>query len=64
MKNVRPSKVWAVSLIVIGVCTILTILFYIVGIPVPEAVKRIVGLINIIALPVLMYTTAKMLKDK
>jgi len=64
MKNVRPTKVWAVSLIVIGVCTILTILFYIVGIPVSDAVKRIVGLINIIALPVLMYTTAKMLKDK
>lgn len=49
---------------VISVCTILIMVSYIAGIAVPDAVKRIVGVLDIIALPVLAYTTAKMLKDK
>ncbi len=64
MKNVKPSKAWTISLLVISVCTILIMVSYLAGIAVPDAVKRIVGVLDIIALPVLAYTTAKMLKDK
>lgn len=55
---------WAISLFVIGIATIVIAGASIVGIDVPDAIHRTLGIIELIALPVLVYTTVKRTKRK
>ncbi len=64
MKNVKPSKAWTISLLVISVCTLIISITSIIGIDLPDMLKRILGVAELVSLPVLVYTTAKMFKDK
>ena len=61
----KPDKVelcWMISLFVIGVAAIILAGSNLMGIELPDAVKITAGVCDLIALPVLAYTTVKKLK--
>ena len=60
MKSVKPTKAWSVSLMVVGICALIISITTIAGIEVPDTIKRIIGIIDLIAVPVLAYTSVKM----
>jgi len=66
MKNVKPTKAWSVSLIVIGICTLIISITNIIGADIPDMLKRILGVAELVSLPVLAYTSVKMftVRDK
>ena len=56
---------WSLSLLVIGIATVILVGSNIIGIALPDIAVRITGVIDLIALPVLAYTTVKRIrKDK
>lgn len=55
----RNNLLWSISLLVIGLATIILTGLNISGIDVPDIVVRIIGVIDLLALPVLAYTTVK-----
>lgn len=58
----KHDWLWSVSLITIGVATIILAGSNVIGAALPDAVIRMVGLADLIALPVLAYTTVKRMK--
>ena len=58
----RNDLLWSISLLVIGLATISLTGLNIIGIDVPDIVVRIIGVIDLLALPVLAYTTVKKFK--
>ena len=58
------NLLWSFSLIVIGMCTIILAGGNILGIELPSFIVRTIGLIDLIALPILGYTTVKKAKNK
>lgn len=58
----RNDLLWSISLLIIGIATIILIGLNIIGIDVPDIVVRIIGVIDLLALPVLVYTTVKKFK--
>ncbi len=58
----RNDLLWSISLLIIGIATIISIGLNIIGIDVPDIVVRIIGVIDLLALPVLAYTTVKKFK--
>lgn len=58
----RNDLLWSISLLVIGLATIILTGLNIIGIDVPDIVVRIIGVIDLLALPVLVYTTVKKFK--
>ena len=58
----RNNLLWSISLLIIGIATIILIGLNIIGIDVPDIVVRIIGVIDLLALPVLAYTTVKKFK--
>ncbi|MBQ7009239.1 MAG: hypothetical protein IJN05_08510 [Ruminococcus sp.] len=61
----RSDLLWSMSLLVIGIATVILAGSNIVGIALPDIAVRIIGVIDLIALPVLVYTTVKKIrKDK
>ena len=66
MKNVKPTKAWAISLLVISICTLIISITNIIGADIPDMLKQILGVAELVALPVLAYTSVKMftVRDK
>ena len=60
MKN-KIDLIWVISLIVIGISTILLAGSNIVGLTLPDIAIRMIGVLDIIALPVLIAATVKKL---
>lgn len=58
----RNDLLWSISLLVIGLAAIILTGLNIIGIDVPDIVVRIIGVIDLLALPVLVYTTVKKIK--
>ena len=60
------DKVWAISLMVIGICSLVISGSNVIGIELPDLLTRILGIIELVALPVLAFTSIKkvMKKDK
>ena len=58
----RNDLLWSISLLIIGLATIILTGLNIIGIDVPDIVVRIIGVIDLLALPVLAYTTVKKFK--
>lgn len=58
----RNDLLWSISLLVIGLAAIILTGLNIIGIDVPDIVVRIIGVIDSLALPVLVYTTVKKIK--
>ncbi len=58
------NRLWAWSLIVIGIATVLLVGLPAVGIALPDSAVRILGVIEIVALPVLVMSTVWKLRKK
>lgn len=58
MKN-KIDLIWVISLIVIGISAILLAVSNIVGLTLPDIAIRMIGVLDIIALPVLIAATVK-----
>ncbi|MBR6536623.1 MAG: hypothetical protein IKT67_05435 [Lachnospiraceae bacterium] len=64
MKNKKLLLVWSISLLVIAGLTLVTSITNIIGISLPDTAVRIIGILDLIALPVLAFTTVRMFIEK
>ena len=67
VKDVSSKNInlfWAISLMAIGIATFIIAVTNIIGVQLPDIVIRLLGIIEIIALPVLVFTTIKKVKNK
>lgn len=60
----KQDLIWGISLIVIGIDTLVLTGSKIIGLTLPDVVARIIGIIDLIALPFFAYTTVKKAKKK
>ncbi|MED9903491.1 MAG: hypothetical protein UFG06_04820 [Lachnospiraceae bacterium] len=58
----KNDLLWSISLLVIGIATLVLVGSNIIGIELSDIVVRIMGVIDLLALPVLAYTTVKKIK--
>lgn len=58
------DRAWAISLFAVGVSTAILAGANAAGITLPDAATRILGVIDLIALPVLAFSTVKKVKNK
>ncbi len=56
--------IWGISLIIIGIATIILAGSNIIGIELPVIMTRILGIADLIALPFLVYSTVKKAKKE
>ena len=61
--NKKNTRLWCLSLIVISVITIIWTVCNIIGIELSDMVIRVMGVLDICAIPALVYTSIKK-KDK
>ena len=62
MKNSKIIIIWSISLFVISIATIILAGINVIGIELPEAIVRTIVIVEIIALPVLVFTSIKRIK--
>lgn len=58
------NLLWALSLVTLGICTVILAGASLLRIGLPDMLARGIGLLDLVALPILAYTTVKRLKDK
>ena len=58
----KNNIVWSISLIVIGIATFILAGASIVGIDLPDVAVRILGIADLVALPILAYSTIRKIK--
>lgn len=61
MKN-KNDFIWSISLIVIGIATFILAGSNIIGFKLPDIAVRVLGIVDLIALPFLAYSTVKKVK--
>ncbi|WP_294410640.1 hypothetical protein [uncultured Ruminococcus sp.] len=62
MNDVKPTKAWSISLITGSISSLIVILTRIAGIQLNDWVRRILGIILLISLPVMIFTSIRMYK--
>ena len=62
MSEKTLTRLWGISLIVIGVGSLVILVPGLFGVTVPDSVIGALGILELIALPVLSFTTVKKLK--
>lgn len=55
----KNDLIWDFSLIIIGAATVILAGSNVIGLKLPDIVVRIIGIVDLIALPVLAYTSVK-----
>lgn len=60
--NKKNDFMWSISLMVIGIATFILAGSNVIGINLPDVAVRILGIVDLIALPFLAYSTVKKLK--
>ena len=60
MKKSKLLIVWSVSLMVIAVCTMVITIANIMGAAIPDALIRVLGIIDGITCPILIIATVRM----
>ena len=58
----KNDYIWSISLIVIGIATFILAGSNIIGLELPDVAVRILGILDLIALPFLAYTTIRKIK--
>ena len=58
----KSDLMWSISLIAIGIATIILAGANIVGIDLPDMFVRLLGIVDLVALPILVYSTIKKVK--
>lgn len=64
MDSKKINIIWSTSLIVIGIATIILIGANIIGIELPNIIIRVLGVIDLVALPILAFSTVKKFKNR
>lgn len=64
MSSKNINLFWAISLMAIGIATFIIAVTNIIVVQLPDIVIRLLGIIELIALPVLVFTTIKKVKNK
>lgn len=59
----KTNLFWAFCLNTIGICSVILAGSNILGIKLPDFAARTIGIIDLIALPILAYTTVKKAKN-
>ena len=62
MNDVKPTKAWIISLLAGSICSVIIILLKMAEIELNDWVRRILGLIVLISLPVMVFTSIRMYK--
>ena len=62
MNDVKPTKAWSISLITGSISSLIVILTRIAGIQLNDWVRRILGIILLISLPVMVFTSIRIYK--
>lgn len=60
----KINLIWSVSLMLIGISTFILVGSNVIGIRLPNILIRILGIIDLIALPFLSYSTIKKISKK
>lgn len=63
MNNKRNRIMWGISLFIISIATFINAFSSLIGIKLPDILVRCIVVIQIIALPVLVYSSVKILKN-
>lgn len=63
MNAKKRNIIWAVSFIVIGITTVILAGSNIMGIKLPDTVVRVLGVFDLVSLPVLAFLTVKKVKS-
>ena len=58
------TRMWNLSLIIISIVTVIWAVCNMVGLELPDVAVRIMGVLDICAIPVLVYTTSIKKKEK
>lgn len=58
----KNDLMWCFTLMIIGIATVILAGSNIIGIELPDIAVRIIGIVDLISLPVLAYTTVKKIK--
>lgn len=64
METRRNKALWAVSLIVIGVTSLVLFGTKLAGTAMPDAAVRVLGILDLAALPVLGFTTVRKIRER
>lgn len=59
MMDKKYTRLWSLSLITISVITVIWAVCNLVNIELPDVIVRIMGVLDICAIPVLVYTSIK-----
>ena len=59
MKTDKLNLVWGICLIIIGLGALIISLSNVFDLDIPDSVKRPIGIVDLITLPVLAFTTVK-----
>jgi len=63
MDNKRNRTMWGISLFIIGIASIINAFSSLTGIELPDILVRCMGVVTIVALPVLVYSSIKIIKN-
>ncbi len=55
----KNDLMWSFSLLAIGVATVILAGSNVIGIELPDVAARIIGIVDLVALPILVYSTVK-----
>ncbi len=58
----KDDLMWSLSLLIIGIATVILAGSNVIGTELPDVAVRIIGLVDLIALPILAYSTVKRIK--
>lgn len=64
MSEKTVNILWSIALVLIGIATIILSVNNIFALSMPDVIVRICGVVDLISLPVLVFTTIKKAKSK
>lgn len=64
MDSKKINIIWAISLIIIGIATIILVGVNIVAIELPDILVRVLGVMDLVSLLILAFSTVKKAKSR
>ena len=64
MKNKKMTFVWSITLLILCVSTLVIAVTRIVGIDLPDIMIRVLGIVELISLPIFAFTSVKKVSEK
>lgn len=58
----KTRKVWGISLMLMSVCTLSIVVTNMFGIHIPDILTRILGIVGLVCIPIVVFTTVKIVK--